>query len=55
MLVIMVYNFFDKKTGLETTAIEDLAQECHNPMTEKLKRTKVCARFKDNILCIIFS
>ena len=40
MLVIMVYNFFEKKTGLETTAIEDLAQECQNPMNEKLKKNK---------------
>ena len=40
MLVIMVYNFFDKKTGLETTAIEDVAQECQNPMNEKLKKNK---------------
>ena len=41
----MVYEFFDKKTGLGISLNEQLAQE----VTKKFKRRKIYARFKDNI------
>ena len=56
-LAIMVYKFFDKKTGSRAIATtkarasvnEQLAEELHKPAAEKFKRTKVYMRFKDNI------
>ena len=55
-LAIMVYMFFDKKTGSGAIATSKagvrckrkLAQELHKPVTKKFKRRKVCARFTDN-------
>ena len=43
-------NFFHKKTGSGVSVNERLAKELHKPVTEKFKRRKVYARFKDNIL-----
>ena len=48
-LASMVYMFFDKKTGSGVCVNEKLAKELHEQVTKKLKRRKVCARFKDNI------
>ena len=48
-LASMVYNFFDKKTGLGVSVNEQLAKELHKPVIKKYKRKKVYARFKDNI------
>ena len=48
-LASMVYNFFDKKTGLGVSVNEQLAEELHEPVNKKFKREKVYARFKDNI------
>ena len=46
----MVYNYFDKKTGLGLCVNEHLAEKLHKPETKKkIKRRKVYARFKDNI------
>ena len=45
----MVYNFFDKKTGLVISVNEQLAEELHEPVIKKFKRIKVYTRFKDNI------
>ena len=45
----MVYKFFEKKTGSGASVNEELAQELHKPVTQKFKRRKVFARFKDNI------
>ena len=45
----MVYKFFDKKTGSEISVNEQLTEELRKPVIRKLKRRKVCARFKDNI------
>ena len=47
----MVYNFFDKKTGLGAGVCvnEQLAEELHKPVMKNFKRRKVYARFKDNI------
>ena len=53
----MIYKFFYKKTGSGAIATskagvsvnEELAEELHKPVIEKFKRTKVYARFKDNI------
>ena len=44
----MVYKCFDKKTGSEISANEQLPEELHKPVIKKLKRKKVYARFKDN-------
>ena len=38
-----------KKTGLGVILNEQLAEELHKPVIKKLKRSKVYARFKDNI------
>ena len=48
-LARMVYKFFHKKRELGTNVNEELAQELHKPVIKKFKRTKVYARFKDNI------
>ena len=45
----MVYNFFDRKTGLGVSANQQLAEKLHKPEITKFKRRKVFARFKDNI------
>ena len=44
----MVYKCFDKKTGSGIRVNEQLAEELHKPVTEKFKRRKVYASFKDN-------
>ena len=44
----MVYKCFDKKTGSGISVNEQLAEELHKPVTEKFKRRKVYASFKDN-------
>ena len=56
-LASMVYRFFDKKIGSAPRATskaaisvnEELAEELHKPATNRFKRRKVYARFKDNI------
>ena len=48
-LASMVYNFCDKKTASRVRVNEQLAEELHKPVIKKFKRTKVYARFKDNI------
>ena len=45
----MVYKAFDKRTGSAVSVNEQLAEELHKTVTQKFKRGKVCARFKDNI------
>ena len=45
----MNYKFFDKKSGSGISVNEQPAKKLHKPVTEKFKRTKVYARFKDNI------
>ena len=54
-LASMVYNFFDKKTGsgamgtsrMRASVNERLVEELHKPVSQKFKRRKVYARFKD--------
>ena len=48
-LASMVYKFCDKKTASRVRVNEQLAEELHKPVIKKFKRTKVYARFKDNI------
>ena len=48
-LASMVYKFFDKKTGLEKSVNEHLAEKLHKPVIKKFKRREVYARFKHNI------
>ena len=45
----MVYNFFDRKTGLGISTNGQLPEKLHKPAITKFKRRKVFARFKDNI------
>ena len=45
----MVFKFFDKKIGSSVSVNEQLAEELHKPVIKKIKRTKVYARFRDNI------
>ena len=45
----MMYKFFDNKTGSVVNVNEVLAQQLHKPEIKKLKKRKVCAKFKDNI------
>ena len=46
------YKFFHKKTGLgvKASVSKELAQDLRKPMMKKLKKRKVYARLKDNIL-----
>ena len=46
----MVYKLFEKKTGSGISVNEQIAEKFHKPLIKKLKRRKVYARFKDNIL-----
>ena len=48
-LASKVYNFFDKKIGSGVSVNEQLAEELHKPVIKKIKRRKICARFKGNI------
>ena len=48
-LASMVYKFLNKKTGSGASVNEQLPEELYRPVTEKFKRRKVYARFKDNI------
>ena len=48
-LASMVYRFFDKKTGSGVSVNKNLPEELHKPVTEKFKRGKLYARFRDNI------
>ena len=48
----MVYKVFDKKAGSGVNVSEELAEELHKSVIKKLKRRKVCARFKDNIWAV---
>ena len=48
-LASMVYKFFDKKTGLEKSVNEHLAEKLHKPVIKKFKRREVYARFKHYI------
>ena len=45
----MSISFFDKKIRQGISVNEQLAKQFHKPVTKKLKRRKVYARFKDNI------
>ena len=45
----MVYQFMDKKTGSELSVNEETAQELHKPVVKRFKRSKECAKFKDDI------
>ena len=45
----MVYEFFDKKTGLRKSVNEQLAEDLHKSVSRKFKRRKVYAKFNDNI------
>ena len=45
----MVYNFFDKKTGLKMSVNEQQAEELHKQVIKRSKRRKVYGGFKDNI------
>ena len=45
----MNYQFFDKKSGSGISVNEQPAKKLHIPVIKKFKRTKVYARFKDNI------
>ena len=53
----MVYKFFDKKSkgsGINIKSApqnQQLAEELHKPIIKKLKKIKVHAAFKDNVLC----
>ena len=44
-LTSVVYNFFDKKTGLGASVNEVLAQKLHKSLIEIFRRRKVEARF----------
>ena len=48
-LAIVVYKFFDKKTGSGISVNKQLAEKLHKPVTKKVKRRNDYARFKDNI------
>ena len=48
-LVIMVYKFFDKKTGLCINVNEQLGEELHKRIIKEIIIRKVCGIFKDNI------
>ena len=45
----MVNRFFDKKTGVEVSLNEKLAEELHKAIIQKFKRRKVYEIFKNNI------
>ena len=45
----MDYKFLDKKKGSGVSVNEQLAEKLHKPVTSKIKRRKVYARFKYNI------
>ena len=45
----MVYKFFNKKIGWGVSVNEQLSNEIHKPVIEKVKRRKIYARFKGNI------
>ena len=45
----MVYRFFDKKTGVEVSLNEKLAEELHEAIIQKFKRGKVYEIFKNNV------
>ena len=45
----MVYQFMDKKTGSELSVNEETAEELHKPFIKRFKRSKACAKFKDDI------
>ena len=48
-LASMVYNFFHKKTGSRASVNKQLAEELHKPVTKKLKRRKVYARWATDV------
>ena len=48
-LASIVYRCFTKKTWWRINVNEQLAEELDKPVIKKFKRTKVYARFKDNI------
>ena len=51
----MVYKFFDNKKGSGVHVNEKLAAELRQPIIKKFKRTRVCARFNDNLRAIDFA
>ena len=54
-LASMVDRFSDKKTGLGVSVNEQPAEELHKPVIKKIKRRKVCARFKDNVWAAVLA
>ena len=48
----MVYKLFNKETCSRIIVNEQLAEELHKPVIKKFKRSKVSARFKDNIWAV---
>ena len=44
-----MYKSFHKKTGLQASVNEELAEELHKPVFKNFKRRKVYARFRNNI------
>ena len=44
-----MYKSFHKKTGLQASVNEELAEEFHKPVIKNFKRRKVYARFRNNI------
>ena len=47
VLASMVYKFFDKKTGSEISANEELAEELHKPVINKFKKRNGIIVFKE--------
>ena len=47
VLASMVYKFFDKKTGPEISANEELAEELHKPVINKFKKRNGIIVFKE--------
>ena len=48
-LVRMVNTYFDKKTGVRVSVIENRVEELYKPVFKKFKRRNMYARFKGNI------
>ena len=44
-----MHKFFDKKIGSDVNVYKLLAQELHKPVIEKFQKTKLYARYKNNI------
>ena len=44
-LAIMMYKFFDKKTGSRASVKKERAQELHKPVIKKFNRMRVYSKF----------